>query len=101
MNSTPRRIVQRRSVFRPLIQFPIVWIIAALIAATILACSGSPDEAKPSVTIGSPLTGSTFQAGQEIEVNVSASDYRGITQVELWATAARLPKVRLRKGKPR
>ncbi len=37
MNSTPRRIVQRRSVFRPLIQFPIVWIIAALIAATILA----------------------------------------------------------------
>ena len=99
MNSTPRRIVQRRSVFRPLIQFPIVWIIAALIAATILACSGSPDEAKPSVTIGSPLTGSTFQAGQEIEVNVSASDYRGITQVELWANGSKVTQGTTPEGK--
>lgn len=68
-----------------LAQLPVVWLIAGLIAATILACNWlGPKEPEASTTITSPASGSTFQVGQEVEVNVSAIDPKGIIQVELW-----------------
>ena len=63
----------------------VVWILAGLILVTILACGGpGTPELAASVVITSPAAGSAFTVGQEFEVKVSATDPKGITQVELW-----------------
>ncbi|MGD8464441.1 MAG: Ig-like domain-containing protein [Anaerolineae bacterium] len=61
-------------------------VIGMLIVPTVLSC-GLPRLARneaPSVTISAPASGAALQLGQEIAVQVQATDDRGVVRVELW-----------------
>ena len=69
-----------------------ILLLVTLIAITVIGCSVAPGEVgrqagepAPMVVIASPPSGARFATGQEIDVQVSASDPAGVAQIELWA----------------
>lgn len=58
--------------------------IAFIILACDLGLSQTASVTKPTVAIGSPPHGAEFRVGQEVLVQVNASDARGIARIELW-----------------
>jgi len=63
----------------------------ALVCAGVLACqipgmAGEPT--KPTVVINSPPSGTQVKVGEEVEVDSTATDEKGVTRVELWVDGA-------------
>jgi hypothetical protein len=65
-------------------------LITALIVIPTIACDlgGGQGGSEPMVTIASPTSGAKLAVGQEVAVQASASDPKGIVRLELWANGA-------------
>jgi len=78
-----------------------VWFLACLVAIIVLACaSPSTPEPAASVLINSPTAGASLTLGQDVEVNVSATDPKGILQVELWVDGQMITTASTPNGQP-
>lgn len=67
-----------------------LWLVAGFLIVAALACT-SPwprREAGPSVVIDSPASGTTVEVGQEVTIQSTSTDGRGVTKVELWVDEA-------------
>ena len=67
-----------------------LWLVVAFLIMAALACTlpWPRREAGPSVAIDSPPSGTTVQVGQEVTIQSTSTDNRGITKVELWVDEA-------------
>jgi len=67
-----------------------LWLIVGFLIVAALACTlpWSRREAGPSVAIDSPASGTTVQVGQEVTIQSTSTDARGVTKVELWVDEA-------------
>lgn len=67
------------------LSFVVVFLIVAALACTL---PWPRREAGPSVAIDSPPSGTTVQVGQEVTIQSTSTDARGVTKVELWVDEA-------------
>ncbi len=67
-----------------------IWLVVGFLIVAALACTlpWPRREAGPSVVIDSPASGSTVQVGQEVTIQSTSTDARGVTKVELWVDEA-------------
>jgi len=67
-----------------------LWLVVGFLIVATLACTlpWSRREAGPSVAIDSPSSGTTVQVGQEVTIQSTSTDARGVTKVELWVDEA-------------
>ncbi len=67
---------------------PASFLVLLVIAAALLACDLgsvlSPSPTKPVVTITAPAHGAQVNMGQEVLVQASATDAKGVVRIELW-----------------
>jgi len=67
-----------------------LWLLVGFLILAALACTlpWPRREAKPSVVIASPPSGTTVEVGQEVIIQSTSADARGVTKVELWVDEA-------------
>ncbi|MFQ5886703.1 MAG: Ig-like domain-containing protein, partial [Anaerolineae bacterium] len=67
-----------------------LWLVVGFLTVTALACTlpWPRREAGPTVAIDSPPSGTTAQVGQEVTIQSTSTDARGVTKVELWVDEA-------------
>ncbi len=59
------------------------WVVAVAFVLMLAACAPAPAPVPPAIKIDAPPSNSQVAAGQEVLVQVSASDPRGVVKVEL------------------
>lgn len=67
-----------------------LWLVVGFLIVAALACTlpWPRRGAGPTVVIDSPLSGTEVQAGQEVTIQSTSTDERGVTKVELWVDEA-------------